>query len=139
MELVVVANEAITFRLDHARLGARVLDLSVGVVDEVVGPDVAPPPISFDVVEDHLSAGVRRVAANDARWEDGVMDRDVLQSDVAHRDQGLSGTGHQWVEEAARVVRGAGLVLLLGTDVDGPPDWLVDLEVFVVDASDLTA
>ena len=56
-----------------------------------------------------------------------------------HIDERLCLAGHEWVQEAARVVVFARLVLLLWTNVDRPPDWSEDLQVLVEDICDLTA
>lgn len=92
------------------------------------------------ILEDKVCARVRFVAANDAReWQEGAVLANISQGDVVHVDSGLRLTPTERVEEAARVVGGARLVLLLGSNIDGPPDRVVDLDVVVQDVSDLAA
>ena len=88
------------------------------VLNNVVATKEAPPAMCPHVVEDESSAWIGLVAANDARWQDCAVLLNVPQRDIVHIDERLGLAGHEWVQEAARVVVFARLVLLLWTDVD---------------------
>ena len=96
----------------------RVRGHTNNVLYNVVATKDAPPAMGSHVVEDEASAWIGHVATNDARWQDRAVLLDVPQRDVVHIDERLSITGHKWVQEAARVIVSARLVLLLWTDVD---------------------
>ena len=79
------------------------------------------------------------MAADDARGQERVVNRDVAELDVFEGDVGLGLAGNQRVEHAAGVAARVRLVLLLGTNVDGPPERTMDDEVFIGDVGALTS
>lgn len=97
---------------------ARLADRTVDVLSDVVEMEEFPPAVSVDILEVDVVAGHCRVATDDTRREDCTMLLHVSQSDVAYFDHGLCRAMHQWVEEAAGIVGGTWLVLLLGTDIN---------------------
>ena len=53
----------------------------------------------------------------------------IVECYVLDSDQLISGTVYERVQHATWIVLAAWLVLLLGSDVDSPPEWLVNLDV----------
>ncbi len=93
------------------------------------------PPASrnIDILEDHVRAWVRLVAANDTGRKDSVEDLNVVERNILDRNQLVSWAVNQRVEHAPWVIRAVRLVLLLRPDVDSPPERLVNLNVVVDD------
>ena len=62
---------------------------------------------------------------------------DVAKSDISDGDERLCLTRRQRVKHASRS-RAVGLLLLLRTDVDGPPNGTFGVDVFIGNISDFT-
>lgn len=136
---MIVANKAISILSNKAWDRLRVSDRSLDLVNEVVQVELAPPAVSIDVVEHNSSAWVVFVAQNDARGKDSVVNLNVVQSDILDGDKLVRGAWCERIKQASGVVRRAGLVLLLRSNIDCPPDGVVDLEVVIEDVRDFTA
>ena len=136
---MIVANKAVSILSDETWDRLRVSDGSLDLVNEVVQVELAPPAVSIDVVEDNARAWVVFVAENDARGKNSVVNLNVVQSDILDGNQLVRGAWCERVKQASGVVRRAGLVLLLRSNIDCPPDGIVDLEVVIEDVRDFTA
>ena len=101
--------------------------------DEAEGED-APPAVTVHVVPNEAGTRVGLVAADNARGENTSMRSDIPKRDVLHCDQRLgrasSVAPSEWIEHASWTAA-TWLFLLLGPDVDIPPEWLVDQNVRV--------
>ena len=136
---MIVANKAVSILSDETWDRLRVSDGSLDLVNEVVQVELAPPTVSIDVVEDNARAWVVFVAENDARGKNSVVNLNVVQSDILDGNQLVRGAWRERVKQASGVVGRAGLVLLLRSNIDCPPDGIVDLEVVIEDVRDFTA
>ena len=96
-----------------------------------------PPTATIDHVPFETGAGVRLVASNDTRCERLCM-LDVTKSDIGDCDERLRLTGRKRVKHTTRS-RAIRLLLLLRTDVDGPPNSTFRIDVFIGNTSDFTA
>lgn len=54
-----------------------VVDLADDILNDVVLLEQAPPTMGLDVVEDDARAGIRLIAADNARWQDSLIRIDV--------------------------------------------------------------
>ena len=101
------------------------------------------PPSSIacnmDVIPDEPVTFVRLVAADHSWRKKCIIHSDVIQSDVVHVDERLRLTTTERVEHATRSIMATRLLLLLWTNIDSPPDRLMNLDVVVGDVSDLSA
>ena len=92
------------------------------VLSDVAEAEGCKPASHVDVLKLDVAAGVRLVAPDYARWEDSISRPNVLESDVPDGHTGLGvALLDQWVEHAAWAAT-VGLLLLLRTNVDGPPN-----------------
>ena len=98
--------------------------------------------MAVDVVPDEVGHWVGRVTANDSGWENTTVRCNVVELNVRDGDQWLRCTS---IITACKRVKHASwtattwLLLLLGTDVDVPPDRVVAYDVGVCDIRNLTA
>lgn len=115
----------------------RVSDYALDIFSDIVEAKESPPSTSLDVLEDEAGAGVGFVAPDYAWGQNGAKLLHVANCDVFNVDQGLRQAGLERVEHAAwRVILWVWLLLLLGPNVDGPPDRVVHLDVVVEDVRD---
>jgi len=98
---------------------------------------LVPPAVNVDVSELEASARVGLVASNDTRRKEATSRGNVSQNNIVHIDERLSLATTKRVEHAAGAST-TRLFLLLGTNVDIPPDGEVDNHVFVKNVLDLT-
>lgn len=123
---------------NEARVGLRVNDGPIDILSDVGNTKLLPPAImEVDVVKDHSSARIERAASEQAR-QPGVVDCHIAKGEVFERHFRVGITRYERVKHAARVFAAAfraWLVLLLRTDVNGPPGWAVHLDVFVSDVT----
>ena len=120
-------------RSDERGHWLRVSDHAMDILRNVVEAKESPPSVRLNILEDKASAWVGLVAPNHTRWQDGAVLLDVANCHVFNVDQGLRQAWFQGVEHAAwRMVLRVRLFLLLGTDVDGPPDRVVYLDVVFI-------
>ena len=64
------------------------------------------------------------------------MNHNVAKGDISDTNLLECSTGRKRIQQASRASFAWGLarlILLLGADIDGPPDWGVDCDVFVED------
>ena len=92
----------------------------------------------MDIVPDESRARIGLIASDDAGREYAVILSDVIQGDVVERNERLGFTATERIDHTAWTFT-TWLLLLLGTDVDSPPDWLVDFNVLISDTSDFTS
>jgi len=78
------------------------------------------------------------VAADNARRQERVVNRDVAELDILEGNIGLGLAVDQRVEHAAGVAALVRLILLLRTDVDGPPKRAMDDKVLISDVCTFT-
>ena len=101
------------------------------------------PPSSIacnlDVIPDEPLTFVRFVAADNSWRKKCIIHSDVVQSDVVHVDERLRLTTTERVKHASWSIMATWLLLLLWTNVDSPPNRLVNLYVVVGDVGDLSA
>jgi len=117
----------------------RVYYRTGSLLDDEVQLEEAPPATDMHILEVDASAGIGLVAPNNSWGQESSMRSDISQGDVSHGDQRLSLTTIfvKRVDHAAGAVT-TGLLLLLGTYVDVPPDGKVDLDVLVENIGDLS-
>ena len=92
----------------------------------------------MNIAPDKPRARIGLIASDDAWWEYTIVLSDVIQGDVVERNERLGRTVTERIEHTAWTFT-ARLLLLLGTDVDSPPDWLVDFNVLISNTSDFTS
>ena len=114
----------------EVRDGRRVLNGALDVFSDVVEAKEAPPTLRLHVLEDHVSANIRLVAAHDSRWQDTAVRLHVAHGNIVDINERLSLTGNEGIEHAARAAT-ARLLLLLRPNVDGPPDCFVNYDVII--------
>ena len=95
--------------------------------------------MGLDVVELEPSAWVRLVATDDTWRQDSAVRLNIRQGDVVYIDQRLSVAFSSERIEHASGTATIGFFLLLRTDVDRPPDRVVNLQVLVVNVGDFAA
>jgi len=96
-----------------------------------------PPSINLDISEFESSARVSLIATNNTRRQKATSRGDVSENNVVHIDQRLSLTCSERIEHASRTST-TGLLLLLGSNVDVPPNWEVDGNVLIQDVLDFS-
>ena len=122
------------------RFGVR--DNALDVFYDVVESKQCPKAVVIHVLHNEACAGIRLVTADDAWRQEVTMNLNISQSDITHLNKGLCRTGsvqqrvYQRASGSHMVTR---LVLLLGTDVDRPPYWIVNFHIFVKNVSDFTS
>ena len=113
----------------------RVRDGAFNVLSDVVKAKEAPPAARMHVLKDKASTLVSLMAAHNT-WRQEIASRPhVVEHNVSEIDQRLGITRSQRVQHASRTAA-TRLLLLLRTNVDGPPDGMVDLDVVVGDVLD---
>ena len=131
-----MVDELISILNNEARVRLRVNDGPIDILSDVGNTKLLPPTITeVDVVKDHSSARIERAASEQAR-QPGVVDCHIAKGEVFERHFRVGITRYERVKHAAWVFAAAfraWLVLLLRTDVNGPPGWAVHLDVFVSD------
>lgn len=95
--------------------------------------------MGLDVVEFEPSAWVRLMTTNDTWRQDSAVLLNIRQGDVVYIDQRLSGAISSKRIEHTSGTTTIGFFLLLRTDVDRPPDRVVNLQVLVVNVGDFAA
>ena len=109
-------------RVDHDSLHV-LSDVSVILVNQ--------PSAQMHILEYEPSAYISLIASNDARWEETTLTDDISESDVSHIDSWLGlAVLVKWVDHAAWTAT-IWLLLLLGSNIDGPPDGIIDGKVLV--------
>jgi len=66
------------------------------------------------------------------------MNLNVVQCHILDSHQIVRGAADQWEQHATRTYVAVRLVLLLGTNVDSPPEWFVNLNVVVENVGDFS-
>ena len=101
----------------------------------------APPSIDLDIVPNESFARISLVTSNDTWRKKSAMANDVSEGNVPYVYEWLCGASRiptgQWVQHASWTTT-TWLFLLLGTDINVPPDWVVDFDVGVGNVCDLT-
>ena len=97
---------------------------------------VAVPGLDVDIIEGEISAWVSLITSDNSWRKDTAFDLNVLKGDISHGDSWLGGAwSSKWVDHASWAST-SWLFLLLWTDVDSPPNWVRNGEVFVFNISD---
>jgi len=122
----------------EVRNGVGVLNDALNIIGDVVETKEVPPALGIYVLEDHVGANVRLVAAHDTRRQDATIRLHIAQCDVMNIDERLGLAGNQRVKHAARATA-TRLMLLLWANVNGPPDRTVDHDVVVKDIGNASA
>lgn len=104
------------------------------ILSDKAKPKQTPPAMDVNVVPDEVCAGMSHVAADNSGWENAAMRSDVVKLDVFHSDKGLGCTS--CIAASKRVKHTSWtsttrLLLLLRTNIDVPPDWVVNYNVSV--------
>jgi len=96
--------------------------------------------VNVNIFKYEILARISGVASDDTGWQHVVVSGDVPQSNVRYGNLGVGWAlfNYRVEEGASRVTTSIWLMLLLWTNVDRPPDWLVDNDVFVCDSRDNT-
>ena len=111
----------------------------MNVLDDVAKMEPSPPAArDVNILEDHVGARVCLVAANDTWRQHGIIDLHIVESHVLDSDQFIGWAVDKRVQHASWVVAAVWLMLLLGPNVDTPPERLVNLDVIVEDVRDFT-
>ena len=106
-------------------LGTKSILCDVAVVEQ------GEPAGGIDVFEIDVAARIGLVAADDTWRKDTIGGDHIAQGDVLYGDKSLGlALLEDWVEHATWAVS-IGLLLLLRTDVDTPPDRHVYLKIFI--------
>jgi len=113
-------------------------DDSTDLFSNVAKSKEIEPSEDLDVVPNKVIAGVGFVAANDTGEKNTAVGLNIAQSDVMHCNKWLSFTVSERVEHASGT-SATRLLLLLGSNVDVEPDWVVDLKVLVGDVGNFSA
>ena len=108
------------------------------VLSDVVEAEPLPPAISVDVLKVDSVALIGLITSDNSWRQESAKLLYVPESDVLNIDQWLSLASSKWVEHASWT-SSIWLLLLLRSDVDRPPDWMVDCHVFVEDVRDATS
>ena len=98
------------------------------------------PKICFDVNQVDLSARIRNVAPQSDWIQETFMDGNIFKGNVSQGDQRLCGTCPSRIKgiyHASRS-RSSWLPHLLWTEINGPPDWSIHRNVFVIDIWDVS-
>lgn len=136
---VVIANIAVSLGGNDLRYRLRVSDLAIDVLGHVPNAQLVPPTMGLNVFPDKARARIGLVAAHDARGEHRVVHIDVVKLDVLDRDDRDSCAVVERVQQAARVTSLMRLVLLLGSNINCPPDGTMDLDVVVHNVGNFTS
>ena len=118
----------------------RVSNVTMYVLCDEAETKELPPATEtsgMNIVPDKARAFICLIATNYTWREKTVMDPYIVQCDVVHRDDWLSLASTNWIGHASWTIVTSWLFLLLGTDVDTPPDWAVYLNIGVEDVRDL--
>jgi hypothetical protein len=96
--------------------------------------------VHIHIFKYEVLARIGGVASDDPSWQNVVVGGDVPQSNVSHGDVRVGwALFNKRIEEGASwVTSSIWLMLLLWADVDRPPDWLVDNDIFVCDSLNKT-
>ena len=91
------------------------------------------PVFHDDLVKDHTRHGIGGIAQDDARAQQGAVDKDAAKCNIVERDTTLGGAllRNGIVQWALRSQCRAGLVLLLRADPNGPPQGARHVDVFI--------
>ena len=135
---VVIANIAVSLSGNDLRHRLGVSDLAIDVLGHVPNAQLVPPAMGLHVFPDKACARIGFVAAHDARGKNRVVHIDVVKLDVLDRDDRDSSAIVERVQQAARVTSLMRLVLLLGSNIDCPPDGTMDLDVVVHNVGNLS-
>lgn len=113
---------------------------SLDVFDDIALSEGIPELRSdINILEVKVFAWVGLIASDDASWEETTFRCYISESDVGDGDAWLSWASLvERVKHAAWTGASSWLLLLLRTDVDSPPDWVGDIDVFVGNVPDFT-
>ena len=91
----------------------------------------------MDIVPNEPGARIGLITAYDSWWKDSSMLNYVVESDIFHVDKWVCFATAYWVRHATgtSAVR---LLLLLWTDVNTPPNWIVNRDVVIDNVSNLS-
>lgn len=89
------------------------------------------PASHIDVLKVEIGARIRLVAADDTRWQNALCGIDVPQSNILNGNSRLGvALLDDWVQHATWAIA-IGLLLLLGPDIDTPPNRHPNGKVFI--------
>ena len=117
----------------------RVYNRPRSLLDNEVQLKERPPATDLHILKVDVCAGIGLVAPDNSWWQQSSMRSDISQGNVSYSDQRLRLTTMlvKRVDHAAGTIA-TGLLLLLRTNVDVPPDREVDLDVLVHNIGDLS-
>jgi hypothetical protein len=129
-------NEHVLVARVEPQVRRRILDFALSVFSNVTPLEVVPPGRDVSVAKFEASARVALIAANDSSWEEAAFCMQVPNSHITDVNRWLQ------VARVKRIVEAAGSItiwffLLLLTDIYGPPEREVNVDVVVRDVNDL--
>lgn len=115
-------------------------DDTIHVLSEIVPANEAPPSMVLNIFKNKTIAWVCFIASYDTWPKNATVGFNVAKSDVVHADSSYRFTWTKWIKHAAEssfvVTR---LMLLLWTDVDIPPNRIMNLDVLIDNISNLAS
>ncbi len=127
----IAAHKAISSLGNDLGVWLRVTDLSINVLSHVADSKFRPPAVSLHILPDKASAWVSFIAAHDTGGQNSSINIDIVELNVLDGDHGDCGAVIQWIQKTSRISRMVRLILLLRSNVDCPPDRLMDLNVVI--------
>lgn len=107
---------------------------SFNILSDKTKTEQAPPSIDLNVIPYKSFARICFITSNHTWRKKSAMAHDVAQGDISHVDQWLRGASRistgQWVQHASWTAT-TWLLLLLGTNINVPPDGVMNLDVGV--------
>lgn len=112
-------------------------NISISILTDECPVHVAPPAIDVDIFEVHVAAWVGLIASNDAWRKETTLGTHIPECNILDINQRLSWAGLEWVSHAAST-SAIRLFLLLRTNVNAVPDWVMDVNVLIKNIFDLS-